>query len=1627
MKKHKHIETKQTHFRLWKSGKKWLYASSALALLAGGGFVVEVTDVKDDIVESTQKFFKDITTIETVEAQTNYATDGAKDIWSSSGQYEVTFVPVQVTTNAPLPALPKLRDGSVIEKAYLMRESEYSGAAAASNTGFAVKLNGVTTNVPFTSNRILPKGAPNGYQVYSDITSVLKNANVTGNGLISGNFSQTVYPTEKLAGDSIYFTFLIIITSHPDLPQRKVVINDFAAATGGNETNIFNTDITLGKGYKFDGEANIFSTGISLNADEYVNMSVNGQEVLALHTLSGRDMPPPAGMSVTVGNWNSGVVSGSMSNVTSTTGTVPFSVKTVTRTPDVFGWVVTSAAYSHVGFVQKYVDDADSPMSNVDPTYADTSDEGEPGDSWHDLLNPLPAPPGYSGPTTTSNDNDELFNDYSDSVVTHTYTRLPQKTNLKVVGGGLAAGTTEGWLSGKTGTASSSATKTYTAPIGYHIVSIKSTDNGDALTIPTISGDETKTAVIGVTKYGADIATDSSIQINLRSDTAQSVVNYFDGTAGDNLLDTVEIKAQTDANIDFSAANTKVTDLEAAHYVVRDNTIPKIPTIYNGTGLFDYDVTLLHDTEVRTDTYEVDYTVDHDYTDNTKDRSTKQTVKVTRTYYVDLVTGDEITTADHPDLYAVGGDKDTHPAAPVYELDTVDTGATLDAATGMLQLKTVNKDIVSGWSADKDNVTPGVINLSTQSNTGTGGHKKLDDVKDTIKYTPLDQKTDLTVIGGPDAGTTDGWLIGRTGEASSDASKTYTAPTGYHIVSVTSTIGGAAGTTGDNLSLPLIVDPLTTKSVDLGVIAYGTDAGVDSTITIILAPDAQLMKVNFVDGTKNNESIDTVTLTGETDGAIDYTLATAKLNELETAPNHYVALDKTFTGAPTKYDNDGNTDQNTTVTMLHDTEARTETFVINYIVHHDYTDDSADHKATETVTVTRTFYVDLVTGKEVPAGADMSLYAVGKDKDKHPVAPVYALADGDASKVADFNAATGVLQLKTVAKDTAPGYQASVPSVTPDQIDLKTETAGSISVEKTITYTPLAQKTDLTVNGGPTADDRTAWLTGVTNAGSSKETYTAPAGYHITAISSTDEGDMINLPDVTANPKSVDLEVSQYGTDEASDSVITVTLAPDDQVAHVYFVDQTDDNASLGDFTLDGVSDDTIDYTGPTAKLADLVTKHYVAVSDTLASADKTYDTDGAVDQDTTVTMLHDTAVRTDTYQIDYTVHHVYTNSSKDHGTIEKMTVTRTYYWDLVADKEVPAGANLSDYALDGDATKHPVAASYALAPTDTEKVASFDKATGKLQLKTVDADKTLGWQATKDAVTPQLIDLSQEANTGTGQTGTVTVEETIDYQTIAYQINYKNADGTVFTNWYGDDATVPYTYTVEDEVFLPGSNTVNKPGYIFLGWYESPDFSGDAIMDFPVGTTGDKTYYAKWKADQSLLKAKDIVKTIAKDTTYKWHYSDHEPVLYDEDGVQVEKADIWAIIKGKVYSLSDFEDLPEGVYDVTFTNVNPVLKASPLARMVIRAAVKEVTTTAKVTILAKDEADSGQGTDKADKTDKTPTGDLPTTGQPQTKAPLAGILPNTGEAHTVLGALGVLVFAVFVAVLAKLKLGKRD
>ena len=104
---------------------------------------------------------------------------------------------------------------------------------------------------------------------------------------------------------------------------------------------------------------------------------------------------------------------------------------------------------------------------------------------------------------------------------------------------------------------------------------------------------------------------------------------------------------------------------------------------------------------------------------------------------------------------------------------------------------------------------------------------------------------------------------------------------------------------------------------------------------------------------------------------------------------------------------------------------------------------------------------------------------------------------------------------------------------------------------------------------------------------------------------------------------------------------------------------------------------------------------------------------------------------------------------------------------------------------------------------------------------------------------------------TGTGLTDattTVTIahgstgnrEYTATWNIITYDITYNGVEGATNPN--------PAGYTIESEAIT--LDTPTKDGYTFAGWFDNAEFTGSAVTTITAGSTGDKTFWAKWIQD---------------------------------------------------------------------------------------------------------------------------------------------------------------------------------
>ena len=80
-------------------------------------------------------------------------------------------------------------------------------------------------------------------------------------------------------------------------------------------------------------------------------------------------------------------------------------------------------------------------------------------------------------------------------------------------------------------------------------------------------------------------------------------------------------------------------------------------------------------------------------------------------------------------------------------------------------------------------------------------------------------------------------------------------------------------------------------------------------------------------------------------------------------------------------------------------------------------------------------------------------------------------------------------------------------------------------------------------------------------------------------------------------------------------------------------------------------------------------------------------------------------------------------------------------------------------------------------------------------------------------------------------------------YSAIPYTVTYMDESSDISSSF----ASSYKSFNVESgAITLP---TYEKPGYIFEGWYDNDELTGDAITTIPAGSHGDKTFYAKMSA----------------------------------------------------------------------------------------------------------------------------------------------------------------------------------
>ncbi len=75
------------------------------------------------------------------------------------------------------------------------------------------------------------------------------------------------------------------------------------------------------------------------------------------------------------------------------------------------------------------------------------------------------------------------------------------------------------------------------------------------------------------------------------------------------------------------------------------------------------------------------------------------------------------------------------------------------------------------------------------------------------------------------------------------------------------------------------------------------------------------------------------------------------------------------------------------------------------------------------------------------------------------------------------------------------------------------------------------------------------------------------------------------------------------------------------------------------------------------------------------------------------------------------------------------------------------------------------------------------------------------------------------------------------------YSISFRTNGGTVSSS-----ITLPTSYTSDQEIYLPENIYITKPHCFFTGWYETEECNTVPVKRIPVGSYGEKVFYAGWE-----------------------------------------------------------------------------------------------------------------------------------------------------------------------------------
>ena len=295
----------------------------------------------------------------------------------------------------------------------------------------------------------------------------------------------------------------------------------------------------------------------------------------------------------------------------------------------------------------------------------------------------------------------------------------------------------------------------------------------------------------------------------------------------------------------------------------------------------------------------------------------------------------------------------------------------------------------------------------------------------------------------------------------------------------------------------------------------------NQTIDVTYTPDTQKVIVTFIDDTDNGKTLKTVTKTGPTNSNAGYTTG----DDINTYKGqHYVLVSDQTNGQSIIFDTDTNADQRYEVHLKHGTHQ------IN------------DHR-----TITETVHYNMTDGTTAPADH---------------TAKIEFSRDGFNDEVTGTDHWNAWKQGSTQIFDAIPSPEVKGYTPDADQVPIVTVNPDSQSIERTVTYTPDAQKLDVTFIDDTTGETlKTVVKNGVTNADANYNTKSDIQNYesqHYVLVSDSSKGAelVFDNDDAVDQHYEVHLKHATHAIDEHHTINETVhykmsdgTKAPDDYQA----------------------------------------------------------------------------------------------------------------------------------------------------------------------------------------------------------------------------------------------------------------------------------------------------------------------------------------------------------------------------------------------------------------------------------------------------------------------------------------------